>query len=738
MSSFTPKEIRGLYSAYAEVHMTEEDHFASSLLEEINAVINHMVDEGWDLSEYTLEELQESFLDVVVLPEIERFCEIVSQLNESTEELTEEQQEEFILEWGWLNALTGISRAKKAADAARAVATATKVKPSILQAPLVGSKPAASSASLQAPVKPVKPTKPLPSGLSVTGGPQKGGIVTGITNWAKGLFKAKPAAPASATPKPVAPKPVGTRTSDVVWSKLKSGLDRLTAPGRQAGPINTFGGIKDKLVGTTKRGLATRTVAATDAYGQLAYPDKNPYSLTGFAAGTLASLTGAALQGLAGAERFGQKGPDGKFFGRGAYETGQRTGLGYAARDAGETLTRAGLGMITQNDSSKQQTPPPAETEAQRRRRLNLPPTSLTQQTQSFEMSGQTIIEEPKWPTNKPKNGDWSKLTLGGVTKIWDPETKSYQLPGTINKRLKAQGEEEIPVPGRVAGYKSKAQIEAEAKAKAEAEAKAKANQQSQGGQPPATTQPPVKPEKPAEPKPVTVKSTRQQELDKISADKTLTPERKWEIANPGLAAARRERKAIRGTSETDNPLMQGLRSGLPAAKTALDTTAFKADLAKSGIKPSAYSSLLNNPRRMKYQQPSVEKEAYDVVLDYLLSEGHADTVEEAHYVMMQLDAENIQSIVAESGYFPTKESQRRDREKYNLSTGDLPDKPRKPIKRKPDGSLKTEQMMPPINPVEHKQAQKTQKIYNLGKGTNNPNEAQSAMKRTGPQLPGV
>ena len=47
-----------------------------------------------------------------------------------------------------------------------------------------------------------------------------------------------------------------------------------------------------------------------------------------------------------------------------------------------------------------------------------------------------------------------------------------------------------------------------------------------------------------------------------------------------------------------------------------------------------------------RYTQPSVEKEAYEVVLDYLLSEGHADTVEEAHYVMMQLDAEYVQSIV--------------------------------------------------------------------------------------------
>ena len=39
------------------------------------------------------------------------------------------------------------------------------------------------------------------------------------------------------------------------------------------------------------------------------------------------------------------------------------------------------------------------------------------------------------------------------------------------------------------------------------------------------------------------------------------------------------------------------------------------------------------------------QMEAYDVVLDYLLSEGHADTVEEAHYVMMQMDSKHIQSI---------------------------------------------------------------------------------------------
>ena len=40
------------------------------------------------------------------------------------------------------------------------------------------------------------------------------------------------------------------------------------------------------------------------------------------------------------------------------------------------------------------------------------------------------------------------------------------------------------------------------------------------------------------------------------------------------------------------------------------------------------------------------EYEPYDLVLDYVLSEGHADTVEEAHYIMMQMDAETIQDIV--------------------------------------------------------------------------------------------
>ena len=40
--------------------------------------------------------------------------------------------------------------------------------------------------------------------------------------------------------------------------------------------------------------------------------------------------------------------------------------------------------------------------------------------------------------------------------------------------------------------------------------------------------------------------------------------------------------------------------------------------------------------------------EPYEIVLNYVLSEGHADSVEEAHYVMTQMDEETIKAIINE------------------------------------------------------------------------------------------
>jgi hypothetical protein len=41
-----------------------------------------------------------------------------------------------------------------------------------------------------------------------------------------------------------------------------------------------------------------------------------------------------------------------------------------------------------------------------------------------------------------------------------------------------------------------------------------------------------------------------------------------------------------------------------------------------------------------------------------------------------------------------------------------------------------------PIDPKKHKDAQKQQKLYNKGKGTDNPYEKDMFLKRSGPQLP--
>ena len=40
------------------------------------------------------------------------------------------------------------------------------------------------------------------------------------------------------------------------------------------------------------------------------------------------------------------------------------------------------------------------------------------------------------------------------------------------------------------------------------------------------------------------------------------------------------------------------------------------------------------------------DMDAYDIVLEYLLSTEQAATIEEANYVMTEIDAETIQGIV--------------------------------------------------------------------------------------------
>ena len=69
-------------------------------------------------------------------------------------------------------------------------------------------------------------------------------------------------------------------------------------------------------------------------------------------------------------------------------------------------------------------------------------------------------------------------------------------------------------------------------------------------------------------------------------------------------------------------------------------------------IKKGEKLGVISKNQRKKYDlqvaNMNNKVEAYDLVLDYVLSEGHADTVEEAHYVMTQMDEETIKAIINE------------------------------------------------------------------------------------------
>ena len=78
-----------------------------------------------------------------------------------------------------------------------------------------------------------------------------------------------------------------------------------------------------------------------------------------------------------------------------------------------------------------------------------------------------------------------------------------------------------------------------------------------------------------------------------------------------------------------------------------------KGDISKMDFMkqyPGSQTTKKYNLKQIKLGKPIIKAhyEPYDLVLDYVLSEGHAETVEEAHYVMTQMDAETIQTIVEE------------------------------------------------------------------------------------------
>ena len=127
-------------------------------------------------------------------------------------------------------------------------------------------------------------------------------------------------------------------------------------------------------------------------------------------------------------------------------------------------------------------------------------------------------------------------------------------------------------------------------------------------------------------------------------SDAKLTNMQKWAKANPTLAAKVKpgqsgygEISAKRIKPGPNEKKDQTPTQGNPDAK--IDTKSVEADLKKAAEKAGKEA-------QKQLVKDSYEYDAYDLVLEYLLSQGHTDTVEEAQYVMMEMDAETIGSIV--------------------------------------------------------------------------------------------
>lgn len=126
-------------------------------------------------------------------------------------------------------------------------------------------------------------------------------------------------------------------------------------------------------------------------------------------------------------------------------------------------------------------------------------------------------------------------------------------------------------------------------------------------------------------------------------------------IAGAGAAAA---------SKPLTNQTKTAFSSSTPALAKPLSTAPEikqTADIAKKTTQPPVA------PGYQGAKKPFAEEmDAYDLVLEYLLANGHVDSVDEAHYVMLEMGSETIQNIVSEqSNTLITPEQRRADELKY-------------------------------------------------------------------------
>ena len=121
----------------------------------------------------------------------------------------------------------------------------------------------------------------------------------------------------------------------------------------------------------------------------------------------------------------------------------------------------------------------------------------------------------------------------------------------------------------------------------------------------------------------------------------------------PELRAAQAARAAAPKVLPFKDIESKAVAAGVGVAKGTVKDPKIATDAARAAdlaaLRKAAKAETMAKADKPTYRsgrQRMRMMDSYDMVLDYLLSEGHADTVEEAHYIMMQLDQEHIQEVV--------------------------------------------------------------------------------------------
>lgn len=128
-----------------------------------------------------------------------------------------------------------------------------------------------------------------------------------------------------------------------------------------------------------------------------------------------------------------------------------------------------------------------------------------------------------------------------------------------------------------------------------------------------------------------------------------------------GKSKSEAEKAAVQAGIDASKPT-QGSTASIPDLKSV------NTDLAKSNTKaelekpaPAGSALAAEQERRKRAQQVATSNttnesyDAYDIVLEYLINTNQVDNLDEAHYVMLEMDSETIGSIVEASQVRPVK-----------------------------------------------------------------------------------